>query len=190
MIRMNKRYRLLTEIGKQNLEIIGFEIGKFLKAKKRKLELEKMEAELQSEMVANTPIGSPIRHISQLVFDKIFTTKQLLPKKGRDKRMKAFCDVLCAIPATDYVALKKIFRDEKVLIQIPAKEDAGSLTRIGKYKDCVLYLSPELESRSYSYVQKVTAHELAHLLLHSSFKVKNLGIAEKQAEIQSKEWGF
>jgi len=87
--------------------------------------------------------------------------------------------------------LKEIFSNGKVLIQIPDKRLAGRITRVKRFADSILYLSPVLEEHSYLYVKNVCAHELSHILLHSDFSTKKKeNIVEREAELKTAEWGF
>lgn len=200
-----KRLERLKEIGKQNLEKVEYEISKYFlmkekqhrqtrAAQERREKLEKIESQIRSEVSVNVPIGKPKRAIGDLIEDKIFALEELLKlkrKKGFGKRLRGLIEVLCCIPEKDYCTLKEIFSDGRVFVHIPKIELAGSISKVGEFKDFVLYLDSELESRPYSYVRKVAGHELAHLLLHSDFSIqKKESVAEAEANLQTAIWGF
>jgi len=197
-INSNKSFKINEEIQRKNVEILNREISRFYEEKhdrqKRRKELERIEEEIRLEIAANVSAGKAIRTVSELIDDGIFTLEELLNLKtleGYGKRVRALIEVLRALPEGDYKNLKEMFQDGKVLVQIPDERLAGSLVRVAGYKHCTLYLAPTLESHPYSYVKSVVGHELAHLLLHSDFSMKKrIGIAEKEAELKSKEWGF
>ena len=192
----------------QNVERLNAEISNYFITKrkqdrharankKRRETLDKIEAQIQSEMInemADIPTGKPVRAVSQLIEDELFTIEGLLKRKtskGYDKRIRGLVEILRSIPEREYYRLKQIFQDGKVLIQIPDRELAGCVLRVAKYTHCTLYLSPMLEEHSYSYVKGIIGHELAHLLLHSDFSMKKrTSIAEAEATLKSKEWGF
>jgi len=177
-----KRLNIYEKIGKESTEILKNEIRNYYKTKSRKLELE--------TSIDHTPNGKP-RSVTMLVKDGIITSKQLIPDRGQDRRTKALCEVLCSINEKEYSTLKEIFSNGKVLIQIPDKRLAGRITRVKRFADSILYLSPVLEEHSYLYVKNVCAHEIAHLLLHSDFSTKKkMSLVEKEAELKSVEWGF
>jgi len=201
-----RRLEIYKRIGEESADMLNAEISNYFITKgkqdrqaratqKRRETLNKIQ--IRSEMINemdNMPTGKAIRTVSQLIEDELFTIEELLKcktSKGYDKRSRALIEVLCVVPQREYTVLKRIFRDGKVLIQIPDKELAGSVSKIAEYKHCSLYLSPELESRSYLYVKGIVGHELAHLLLHSDFSMKKrTSIAEAEATLKSKEWGF
>ena len=199
---MNRRLTIFEEIQEQNTKVLNFEISKYFLAKRKKdrqarvtqerrEKLNEIEAEIRSEIAANIPVGKPIRSQLQLIRDKLLTTKQLIPDEGQDKRTKGLVEVLMSINEADYAVLKELFRSGQIVIEVPNKHLAGSLSRVAKYTHAILYLSPELESRPYSYVLNVCAHELSHLLLHNSFsRAKRESIQEREAEIQAASWGF
>jgi len=193
-INSKKSFKINVEITRKNVEILNREISRFYEEKhdrqKRRKELERVEAEIAADM----PLGKPIRTVSELIDDGIFTLEELLNLKtleGYGKRVRALIEVLRALPEGDYKNLKEMFQDGKVLVQIPNKELAGSLSRVAKYVHAIFYLSPELESRSYSYVKNIAAHELSHLFLHSDFSIhKKESVAEAESNLKVIEWGF
>jgi len=191
---MNKRWVIYERIERQTVDALNAEISNYYGMKrpqqKRREKLNEIETQIRSK-ITNIPAGKPLRSQFQLVKDKILTTKILLPYRGQDNRTRALVDVLCSINENEYTTLKEIFSNGKVLIEIPDKKIAGSLSRIAEYKLCTLYLSPELESRLYLYVKGVVAHELAHLLLHRDFSTKKKeSLVEKEADLKAIEWGF
>ena len=205
---MCKKLNVYEEIERESTDKLINEIRNYYKTKgkqdrqaratqKRRETLNKIEAQIRSEMINemdNMPTGKPVRTVFQLIEDRIFTIEELLEcktSKGYDKRIRGLVEILSSIPGTEYTVLKRMFRNEKVLIQIPDKRLAGRITRVKRYTDCALYLSPVLEEHSYSYVKGIIGHELAHLLLHSGFSMKKrTSIAEAEATLKSKEWGF
>jgi len=174
-----RRLNIFKKIAEGSADILKNEIRNYYKTKSRKNETS----------IDNTP-GKPVRSVSQLVRDKIITSKQLVPDRGQDLRIRALCEVLCSIPLIDYEDLKKRFENDRVLIQVPRRGLAGCVSRIERNIDCTLYLSPLLESYKYSYIRNTVAHELSHVLLHSDFSSKNKNIVEKQAEVQALSWGY
>jgi len=176
-----RRLNIFKKIAEGSADILKNEIRNYYKTKSRKLELE--------TSIDNIP-GEPVRTISQLVRDKILTTKILLPDRGQDLRTKALCQILCCIPCSDYENLKKRFKDGKILVQIPSAKVGGYISRIKRDVGFVLYLSPQLESCKYSYILNTVGHELSHLLLHSDFSSKNKSLIEKQASLKTLIWGY
>jgi len=179
---MNKRLNLYRKIADETTNKLKAEIRNYYRTKSRKNELE--------TSIDNTP-GKPLRSQSQLIRDKILTTKILLPDRGRDKRSKALTEVLCSIPYKDYENLKQTFKNDRVLIQVPRRGLGGCVQRVKRNIDVTLYLSPILETYKYPFVLNTTAHELSHLLLHSDFsKNKRRSSLERQADLQVATWGF
>ena len=177
---MCKRLNIYKKIADETTNKLKNEIRNYYKTKSRKLETS----------IDNTP-GKPVRTVSQLVRDKIITTKILLPDRGQDLRTKALCEILCSIPLTDYQRLKQVFENNKILIQIPREALAGCVQRVKRNIDVTLYLSPILETYKYPFVLNTTAHELSHVLLHSDFsKNKRRSSLERQADLQTLSWGY
>lgn len=54
----------------------------------------------------------------------------------------------------------------------------------------MVYLSPEIECRSQTYVNSVVAHEFAHVLLHSNWDEPAPATIEQGADEKVQEWGF
>ncbi|MDA2921182.1 hypothetical protein MYX76_17105 [Desulfobacterota bacterium AH_259_B03_O07] len=195
-------YKRIEEMQRQNMDKLNYEISKYFltKGKKdrqatvsqeRREKLKEIESQIRFEKAHTVPVGKPLRSQLQLIRDKLLTTKQLIPDEGQDKRVKALCEVLCAINEREYEVLKKLFADGKIIIEIPDKRLAGRVSRVKKFTDAIFYLSPDLESRPYSYVREVTAHEVAHVLLHSDFSVnKRISLQEAEAKLKTKEWEF
>ena len=53
----------------------------------------------------------------------------------------------------------------------------------------MVYLSPEIERRSQTYVDSVVAHEFAHVLLHT-FDGPAPPSIEREADLKVEHWGF
>lgn len=124
------------------------------------------------------------------------------PDPDATKRHAAIAEVLTTIPPDAWDRLEGLANKFSWFIP-PSSEDASvrpfSVTEIGDEKDemsvryaAALYVSPLLESRSFSFSVACIAHELAHIALgHHLFVV---GEKYEKQELEAwnlvREWGF
>jgi hypothetical protein len=136
--------------------------------------------------------------------DHLRPGEQFMPDPEVDTRYAAVAEVLCCIPEEDYQTMTERWdsfqwfiphiREDGMNYPFVATVDPEPETGIQLAPHShVLYLSPMLEGRAWSYVLAVVAHETAHLVLDHPVLTRDDEVYEDQ-ENEARElvrrWGF
>lgn len=154
-----------------------------------RLDMAEKRAWLEETEVDCAYTSGRLRSAGTLVRDGIFSAAFLKARGGREKRMDALVEVLCAVSQEDYKQLGETFSSGFILVSIPKNSTYGHIRRTeGSYRR-EFYLAPALEAETVARTQFVVAHELGHMLNHLDL-VGDSARMEREADEAARRWGF